>query len=29
MIIDLAGTNKDAVIVTRYSRKHEMDDGYI
>ena len=29
MIIELAGTIKDTIIVARYSKKHEMDGGYI
>ena len=28
MIIELAGTIKDTIRVARYSKKHEMDDGY-
>ena len=29
MIIELAGTIKGTVLVARYSKKHEIDDGYI
>ena len=29
IIIDLAATIKDTVIVARYSRKQEMDNGYM